>query len=147
MQITPPSPSLVSPLAVQTTGPEKNGRPDRNPLDEGNAANGSNAANSANSSKEAKSAQAAQTTAQENNGTPAVSENISISEASRTAVSSRMPAPVYAEIWKGDIKVAQIDIHGQVQSFSGLVASGGGASLEFLEGKTLPGVAALADKN
>jgi hypothetical protein len=131
MQITPPSPSLVSPLAVPTTGPEKNGRPDRNPADESNAANlgkTTQAGQSAQSGQAAQSSSAPATT-QGDSAASAVSENISISEASRTAISGRMPAPVYAEIWKGDIKVAQIDIHGQVQSFSGLVASGGGASL------------------
>lgn len=39
---------------------------------------------------------------------------------------NNMPSPIYAEIWKGMIKVAQIDIHGHVSSFSGLVQSSSG---------------------
>jgi len=37
------------------------------------------------------------------------------------------PGRVYAEIWKDDVKVAQVDIHGQVESLGGIVANGGSA--------------------
>jgi hypothetical protein len=39
------------------------------------------------------------------------------------------PSMVYAEIWRGGIKVAQVDIHGQVVSYSGQVAANGGVGM------------------
>jgi hypothetical protein len=55
-------------------------------------------------------------------------EKVSISQDVRAQDAGNTPVPVYAEIWKGSIKVAQVDIHGHVVSFSGLVASGGGGT-------------------
>jgi hypothetical protein len=54
------------------------------------------------------------------------SANVSISANAQTQAARGMPAPVYAEIWQGDIKVAQVDIHGHVTSYSAMLASGGG---------------------
>ena len=42
--------------------------------------------------------------------------------------SHEFPAPVYAEIWRGNIKLAQIDTRGQVTSFSGPVGTDSGSS-------------------
>jgi len=36
------------------------------------------------------------------------------------------PGRIYAEIWKNDVKLAQIDVHGQVIAADGLVKQGGG---------------------
>ncbi len=54
------------------------------------------------------------------------SANVSISANAQTQAAKGLPAPVYAEIWQGDIKVAQVDIHGHVTSYSAMLASGGG---------------------
>ncbi len=54
------------------------------------------------------------------------SANVSISANAQSQAAKGMPAPVYAEIWQGDIKVAQVDIHGHVTSYSAMLASGGG---------------------
>jgi hypothetical protein len=54
---------------------------------------------------------------------------VSVSPQAREQEASALPAPVYAEIWKGGQKVAQVDIHGHVISLNGMVASGGGGSL------------------
>lgn len=54
------------------------------------------------------------------------SANVSISANAQTRAAKGLPAPVYAEIWQGDIKVAQVDIHGHVTSYSAMLASGGG---------------------
>lgn len=54
------------------------------------------------------------------------SDKVSISSASGPAASNGAPTAVYAEIWKGSVKLAQVDIHGHVTSFSGAAAPGGG---------------------
>ncbi|GAB1394743.1 hypothetical protein MASR1M60_29070 [Rhodocyclaceae bacterium] len=54
------------------------------------------------------------------------SANVSISANAQTQAAKGFPAAVYAEIWQGDIKVAQVDIHGHVTSYSAMLASGGG---------------------
>jgi hypothetical protein len=59
----------------------------------------------------------------------AATDSVSISPQVRSHGASNAPAPVYAEIWKGAVKVAQIDIHGQVHSYSGLLASSGGGGI------------------
>lgn len=53
-------------------------------------------------------------------------DNVSLSADARVKVAQYVPAPVYAEIWKGSVKLAEIDIHGHVSSHSMLVPSGGG---------------------
>jgi hypothetical protein len=59
----------------------------------------------------------------------AATDSVSISPEVRSHEASNAPTPVYAEIWKGTVKVAQIDIHGQVHSYSGLLASSGGGGV------------------
>lgn len=53
-------------------------------------------------------------------------DTVSLSAEVRDQQVNDAPAPVYAEIWKGAIKVAQVDVYGHVVSYSGLVAAGGG---------------------
>lgn len=57
------------------------------------------------------------------------SDTVSVSAQANAQETSNAPAPIYAEIWKGAVKVAQVDIHGHVISLSGLVSSGGGGSV------------------
>lgn len=52
---------------------------------------------------------------------------ISISPQAGALETNTPSAPVYAEIWKGSVKVADIDTHGHVISHSGLLKSGGGS--------------------
>jgi hypothetical protein len=52
-------------------------------------------------------------------------DSVSISSAANSYQPANTPTPVYAEIWKGSIKIAQIDMRGQVHSFSGLLAASG----------------------
>lgn len=56
-------------------------------------------------------------------------DSVSVSPEARRKEESNAPAAVYAEIWKGSVKVAQVDVHGHVTSFTGMVAPGGGASV------------------
>jgi hypothetical protein len=79
-----------------------------------------------------KAAQAARDGEQAQRAEPAVSgeaergDVVSLSSANEIRGAANAPAPVYAEIWKDGVKVAQVDIHGQVISASGLAMSGGG---------------------
>ncbi len=57
---------------------------------------------------------------------PETADTVSLSAAVAAQETRDTAVPVYAEIWKGEIKLAQIDIHGQVTSYSSLLASGGG---------------------
>lgn len=105
MQISPPTPALISSLASSTTALDKGGKAGQNSL--------------------------AEIAAPAVAVSPAESERkdvdaVSLSAEVRMREIGDVPAPVYAEIWKGSIKVAQVDIYGQVVSYSGLVASGGG---------------------
>lgn len=60
-------------------------------------------------------------------GVAASDSPVSLSAAAQqSAARQNSPAPVYAEIWQGSIKIAQVDLHGHVTSFSPLLASGGG---------------------
>lgn len=61
--------------------------------------------------------------------TPAAGDSgtpVSLSAAAQASAEKNVPAAVYAEIWQGSVKIAQVDIHGHVSSYSPLVASGGG---------------------
>lgn len=40
------------------------------------------------------------------------------------ATSGHAPAPVYAEIWKGSVKIAQVDIYGHITSSAGMLIAG-----------------------
>lgn len=66
--------------------------------------------------------------------TVAVADKVSLSAEARVEEAPDQPAPVYAEVWKGPIKIAQIDVHGHVTSYSGLVptSEGGGLAGAFL---------------
>lgn len=80
---------------------------------------------------ESPAAQAATAPAGEAERVAGVAEVVSVSagaQALQTGSAREQPAPVYAEIWKGDMKLAEIDIHGHVTSYSGLVPAGGGGS-------------------
>ncbi len=105
MQIQPPSTILVSSLAASASAPDKGGRADRN------------------SSTEIAAPVVAATPGDAERNDAAT---VSLSAEVRTRELGDTPAPVYAEIWKGSIKVAQVDIYGQVVSYSGLLAGGGG---------------------
>ncbi|MDD5177209.1 MAG: hypothetical protein PHQ05_12390 [Sterolibacterium sp.] len=69
-----------------------------------------------------------------NESTPPPSESRDTPEGARVTLTATQKsngnapelAQVYAEIWKNGIKVAEIDIHGGVNSISGLVASAQG---------------------
>lgn len=58
-----------------------------------------------------------------------VSGVVSLSGGTQPAWAANAIAPVYAEIWKDGVKLAEVDIHGQVISSSGLVmpATAGGS--------------------
>jgi hypothetical protein len=105
MQISPPSPALVSSLAGSTAALDKAGKSSQNPLVE--------------------LATSAAAVAPVESGRGEV-DTVSLSAEVRSREVGNAPAPVYAEIWKGAIKVAQVDIYGQVVSYSGLVPAGGG---------------------
>jgi hypothetical protein len=112
MQISSPTLALVTPLpgaptAVETRGKSAQGTP-------GNAV-------------ELTSPQSTGATAPTPESDAA--DSVSVSAQARAQEASNAPAPVYAEIWKGAIKVAQVDIHGHVISLTGLVSSGGGGSI------------------
>lgn len=55
-------------------------------------------------------------------------DSVSISSTAPTQQAEQTNSPVYAEIWRGSIKLAQVDIYGHVESFTGLVLPGGGGS-------------------
>jgi hypothetical protein len=102
MQILPLTSAFVSPLAGTQTGLDKSGKAAQAALEE-------SAASRTNPPTHIEFA-------------PNDTDTVSISAGFKT----QAPVPVYAEIWKGAVKVAQVDIHGHVISYSGLVASGGG---------------------
>ena len=112
MQISSPTLALVTPLPGAPTGIETRGK----------------------SAQGAPANAGELTPARSNVATPVTVENdaadsVSVSAQARAQETSNAPAPVYAEIWKGAIKVAQVDIHGHVISLTGLVSSGGGGSI------------------
>lgn len=109
MQISPPISPLLSPLTGAPAGPEARGKATQGAIHEPVAP-------------------------RVETSEPVVPESdtadiVSVSPQAREQEASAMPAPVYAEIWKGGQKVAQVDIHGHVVSLNGMVASGGGSSL------------------
>jgi hypothetical protein len=108
MHITPANAALVSPLPSKPTGSASTGK---GSLDE---------------------LTARRTDPPAPDPAPAGSlatDSVSISPEVHSHEASNTPAPVYAEIWKGTVKIAQIDIHGQVHSYSGLLASSGGGGV------------------
>lgn len=80
---------------------------------------------------ESPATQAAPATAGEAERVAGATETVSVStgaQALQTSSARELPAPTYAEIWRGDMKLAEIDIHGHVTSYSGLVPAGGGGA-------------------
>lgn len=112
MQIAPPTPSILAPLVGVPTGADARGKTTQ--------------------SAEQQLA-TARTGKLEKPEVPAAEnesvDSVSVSTEARRKEANNAPAAVYAEIWKGAIKVAQVDVHGHVTSFTGMVAPGGGASV------------------
>lgn len=108
MQILPSTLELGSPLSSKPTGPEAGGK---GPL------------------RELAARRTDPPTPDPATTGSAATDSVSISPEVRTRGAGNSPSPVYAEIWKGTIKIAQVDIHGHVQSYSGLLASSGGGGL------------------
>ena len=116
MQIASPTAAILAPLVGVPTGPDARGKAAQN-TDEQLAAARAGKSENQDAPKEA---------AKLDN--EAV-DSVSVSTEARQKEASNVPAPIYAEIWKGSIKVAQVDVHGHVTSFTGMVAPGGGASV------------------
>lgn len=109
MQISPTAlpatPLLASTVLASTiAGPDKNGKPLAGPADP-----------------------AAPQTSTTDLPAPTEAVSISLSSAAPPPEAASMPAPVYAEIWKGAQKVAQIDFHGDVVALAGQPQSTGSA--------------------
>lgn len=111
MQISPLTPALIP--SSGTTDIDPPGRTARNAQNESMAA------------------QAVPAPADEAERSAGAIEPVSVSaeaQALQTNSARELPAPVYAEIWRGGMKLAEVDIHGHVTSYSGLVSSDRGGS-------------------
>lgn len=108
MQTPPLTASLVSTLSGTPSGADQNGKSVRT------------------ASNQSLILPAVASAAADGDLVGAASEAVSLSANVQIEAARDLPAPVYAEIWKGAMKVAQVDIHGHVTSYSGLVPSGGG---------------------
>lgn len=81
--------------------------------------------------KESTAAQAAAAPAGETERNAGAADTVSVSTRAltlQTGGARELPAPTYAEIWKDGMKLADVDIHGHVTSYSGLVPAGDGGS-------------------
>lgn len=112
MQITSPTSPVLTPLAGMPTGTDARGK----------AALATDEKLAAARTEESAKLETAKA------DTEAV-DSVSVSPEARQKEASHVPAAIYAEIWKGSMKVAQVDVHGHVTSFTGVVAPGGGASV------------------
>jgi hypothetical protein len=108
MPITPLTAALGSPQTGLPTGPDKSG---------------SNLQRTPNAPV---AVRPAATNVPPADTTPDSTDTVSLSAEIKSPEVRDLQVPVYAEIWKGTVKLAQVDIHGHVSSFTGLVASGGG---------------------
>ncbi|MFG2190998.1 phosphoglycerate kinase [Streptomyces sp. NPDC048639] len=78
------------------------------------------------------------------NGPMGVFEHPDYAEGTRAVAQALIDSPAFTVVGGGD-SAAAVRILGFDESAFGHISTGGGASLEYLEGKTLPGLAALED--
>ncbi|GLW48014.1 phosphoglycerate kinase [Streptomyces sp. NBRC 14336] len=78
------------------------------------------------------------------NGPMGVFEHPDYAEGTKTVAQALLDSPAFTVVGGGD-SAAAVRILGFDETAFGHISTGGGASLEYLEGKTLPGLAALED--
>ncbi|MEU1623500.1 phosphoglycerate kinase [Streptomyces sp. NPDC005722] len=78
------------------------------------------------------------------NGPMGVFEHPDYAEGTRAVAQALLESPAFTVVGGGD-SAAAVRILGFDENAFGHISTGGGASLEYLEGKTLPGLAALED--
>lgn len=78
------------------------------------------------------------------NGPMGVFEHPDYAEGTRAVAQALVESPAFSVVGGGD-SAAAVRILGFDENAFGHISTGGGASLEYLEGKTLPGLAALED--
>ncbi|MFD7714078.1 phosphoglycerate kinase [Streptomyces sp. NPDC059786] len=78
------------------------------------------------------------------NGPMGVFEHPDYAEGTKAVAQALLDSPAYTVVGGGDSAAAVRTLGFDEQAF-GHISTGGGASLEYLEGKTLPGLAALED--
>ncbi|MGW1723877.1 phosphoglycerate kinase [Streptomyces sp. NPDC002306] len=78
------------------------------------------------------------------NGPMGVFEHPDYAEGTKAVAQALIDSPAFTVVGGGD-SAAAVRILGFDESAFGHISTGGGASLEYLEGKTLPGLAALED--
>ncbi|MDT0306716.1 phosphoglycerate kinase [Streptomyces sp. DSM 44917] len=78
------------------------------------------------------------------NGPMGVFEHPDVAAGTRAVAQALVDSPAFSVVGGGD-SAAAVRILGFEESAFGHISTGGGASLEYLEGKTLPGLAALED--
>ncbi|MFC8283424.1 phosphoglycerate kinase [Streptomyces cyaneofuscatus] len=78
------------------------------------------------------------------NGPMGVFEHPDFADGTRAVAQALVDAPAFSVVGGGD-SAAAVRILGFDENAFGHISTGGGASLEYLEGKTLPGLAALED--
>lgn len=78
------------------------------------------------------------------NGPMGVFEHPDYAEGTRAVAQALIESPAFTVVGGGD-SAAAVRILGFDETAFGHISTGGGASLEYLEGKTLPGLAALED--
>lgn len=78
------------------------------------------------------------------NGPMGVFEHPDFAEGTKTVAQALVDSPAFTVVGGGD-SAAAVRLLGFDETAFGHISTGGGASLEYLEGKTLPGLAALED--
>ena len=78
------------------------------------------------------------------NGPMGVFEHPDYAEGTKAVAQALLDSPAFTVVGGGD-SAAAVRILGFDETAFGHISTGGGASLEYLEGKTLPGLAALED--